>query len=68
MTRSEITGEILAAEAVIRAGGGAKAIARQHAKGRLTARQRVMMLVDGGSQAQGDAQTVDPLCEEILGF
>ncbi len=32
--------------AAIRAGGGAKAIERQHAKGRLTARERVAKLVD----------------------
>jgi acetyl-CoA carboxylase carboxyltransferase component len=33
-------------EATIREGGGAKAIARQHEKGRLTARERIAALID----------------------
>ena len=33
----------------VRLGGGAKATERQHAKGRLTARERVTLLIDGGS-------------------
>lgn len=37
------------AEEQIRQGGGAKAIERQHAKGRLTARERVAKLIDDGS-------------------
>src|SRR5712692_7698776 len=36
-------------EAVIREGGGAKAAARQHDKGRLTARERIGRLLDPGS-------------------
>src|SRR5215471_2287372 len=36
-------------EDVIREGGGAKAIERQHAKGRLTARERVARLLDPGT-------------------
>jgi len=36
-------------EAVIRQGGGAKAINRQHEKGRLTARERIDKLIDPGS-------------------
>ncbi len=36
-------------EESIREGGGAKAIARQHAKGRLTARQRIARLLDEGT-------------------
>src|SRR5438034_1002355 len=35
-------------EGVIRQGGGAKAIARQHEKGRLTARERITGLIDPG--------------------
>lgn len=35
-------------EEVIRQGGGAKAIARQHEKGRLTARERIARLTDEG--------------------
>src|SRR5260370_33583537 len=34
-------------EETIRLGGGAKAIQRQHDKGRLTARERIAKLVDG---------------------
>jgi acetyl-CoA carboxylase carboxyltransferase component len=37
---------IRAEEEVIRAGGGSKAIARQHEKGRLTARERIARLID----------------------
>src|SRR5436305_2132497 len=36
-------------EAVLRQGGGPKAAARQHEKGRLTARERVAQLIDPGS-------------------
>ena len=36
-------------EAQIRDGGGAEAIARQHAKGRLTARERIARLIDAGA-------------------
>lgn len=36
-------------EAALRQGGGAKAIERQHEKGRLTARERVEKLIDKGS-------------------
>jgi 3-methylcrotonyl-CoA carboxylase beta subunit len=41
-----------AIEAKIREGGGAKAIERQHEKGRLTARERVERLIDKGSLFQ----------------
>ena len=37
-------------EDVIRQGGGAKAIERQHAKGRLTARERIARLLDPGAE------------------
>ncbi len=39
--------DLAAEEAIIRQGGGAKAIARQHEKGRLTARERIAKLLDG---------------------
>ncbi len=42
----------LKAEAKIREGGGAKAIERQHEKGRLTARERVAKLIDPGTTLQ----------------
>ena len=41
----------------VRQGGGPKAIARQHATGRLTARERIARLIDPGSEL-----------EEILGY
>ncbi|MFI4893050.1 MAG: acyl-CoA carboxylase subunit beta [Phycisphaerales bacterium JB058] len=44
-----VTNEFLAQEASIREGGGSKAIERQHAKNRLTARERIDRLVDPGS-------------------
>jgi acetyl-CoA carboxylase carboxyltransferase component len=42
----EIVEEIGRQEALIREGGGHKAIERQHAKGRLTARERIARLLD----------------------
>jgi acetyl-CoA carboxylase carboxyltransferase component len=48
----DLTSEYLATEAKIREGGGAGAIERQHAKGRLTARERVALLIDPGTTLQ----------------
>jgi len=42
----ELAAALRETEATLRLGGGAKAIERQHAKGRLTARERVERLVD----------------------
>ncbi len=42
--------QIRAQEAAIREGGGAKAIESQHAKKRLTARERISLLLDPGSE------------------
>jgi 3-methylcrotonyl-CoA carboxylase beta subunit len=44
-----ISAEIRSEEASILLGGGAEAIARQHAKGRMTARERIDALLDAGS-------------------
>ncbi len=44
-----LLGEVRAEEARIREGGGAKAVEAQHAKGRLTARERLSLLLDQGS-------------------
>jgi acetyl-CoA carboxylase carboxyltransferase component len=41
--------EVRAEEAKIRGGGGAKAVEAQHGKGRLTARERLELLLDKGS-------------------
>jgi acetyl-CoA carboxylase carboxyltransferase component len=40
------------------AGGGAEAIAKQHDKGKLTARERVELLLDDGSFVETDAFAV----------
>jgi acetyl-CoA carboxylase carboxyltransferase component len=45
----EATARILAEEAILREGGGREAVERQHAKGRMTARERVSALTDAGS-------------------
>src|SRR5438876_1972956 len=44
-----LIGELRQQEHDIRQGGGSKAIARQHEKGRLTARERVERLIDPGT-------------------
>jgi len=71
----EITAQFLASEAKIRQGGGAKAIERQHEKGRLTARERIARLVDPPDASTGPerklgsgASTIDPHAAEIPGF
>src|SRR5579875_1335900 len=46
--------EIRAEEARIREGGGAKAIEAQHAKGRLTARERLELLLDRDSEGRSE--------------
>ncbi|MEO1278523.1 MAG: carboxyl transferase domain-containing protein [Planctomycetota bacterium] len=60
-TLREANERSLVLEANIRMGGGAKAIDRQHKKGRLTARERVARLVDG-------AVPEDAHATEIPGF
>jgi len=45
----EMVAQIRNEEETIRQGGGEKAIAAQHKKGRLTARQRVALLIDPGT-------------------
>lgn len=47
-----LTDDFLKTEAKIREGGGAAAVARQHEKGRLTARERIARLVDDESEFQ----------------
>ncbi|MEX0586357.1 MAG: acyl-CoA carboxylase subunit beta [Pirellulales bacterium] len=49
-TLAEIAAEFAAQEQAIALGGGLEAIARQHAKGRLTARERVQQLIDPGTE------------------
>ncbi len=47
---SALLGAIRQQEAEIRQGGGAKAIESQHAKKRLTARERLALLLDPGTE------------------
>ncbi len=49
-----ILAELEARRAAARAGGGARRIAAQHAKGKLTARERVELLLDEGSFEEFD--------------
>ncbi|MEX2219309.1 MAG: acyl-CoA carboxylase subunit beta [Phycisphaerales bacterium] len=51
-TLRQLTNELRRIEAEVRLGGGAKAVERQHAKKRLTARERVDRLVDDPKQFQ----------------
>ena len=51
----ELNEELLRRRKDLRRGGGSKAIERQHAKGKLTARERIERLLDSGS-----FQEVDP--------
>ena len=57
-----LVAEITAGEAAIREGGGKKAAEAQRAKGRLTARERIALLVDAGSgvDAQAGAHAAEP--------
>ena len=47
---AQLTEQFAALEAEIMLGGGAKAIERQHAKGRLSARERIDRLIDPGAK------------------
>ena len=46
--------ELIERRAVARIGGGEKAIAKQHEKGKYTARERIAMLLDEGSFEEMD--------------
>jgi len=47
---AELVAQVRNEEEIIQQGGGAKAIESQHKKGRLTARERVALLVDPGTE------------------
>jgi 3-methylcrotonyl-CoA carboxylase beta subunit len=47
-----LLGEFEKSATILKAGGGSKAIERQHSKGRMTARERIRQLVDEGSSFQ----------------
>lgn len=69
-TLRELTEAYVRIEAKIRQGGGAKAIDRQHEKGRLTARERIERLIDKPESvgAAKDAPSVNVHAAEIPGF
>src|SRR5262249_19353235 len=46
---ADLVSQVRNEEEKIREGGGAKAVENQHAKGRLTARQRISLLIDPGT-------------------
>ena len=55
MAADDLNQELLRRREMVRQGGGARAIEKQHAKGKLTARERISRLLDPGS-----FQEVDP--------
>jgi acetyl-CoA carboxylase carboxyltransferase component len=60
LSLKELTDLYRVDEQLVRAGGGKGAVARQHEKGRLTARERVELLVDGGPKDAGNLKGVLP--------
>ena len=63
----QVTDLFMVQEQTIRRGGGASAIARQHEKGRLTARERINLLLDGDHQDNAFAP-FDPSRFQELGI
>lgn len=55
--------ELIDRRAAARLGGGEKAIAKQHEKGKYTARERIAMLLDEGSFDIGKIVFPYVLCE-----
>ncbi len=53
-TQAEKIKELVELRAKARMGGGEKAIDKQHAKGKYTARERIAMLLDEGSFEEMD--------------
>jgi acetyl-CoA carboxylase carboxyltransferase component len=49
LTAEQKLAELVALKAQVAAGGGAKRIEQQHARGKLTARERIDLLLDTGS-------------------
>ncbi len=63
----QVTDLFMVQEQTIRRGGGTGAIARQHEKGRLTARERINLLIDGDHQDNAFAP-FDPSRFQELGI
>ena len=60
--------ELIERRAVARIGGGEKAIAKQHEKGKYTARERLAMLLDEGSFEEMDMFVNSGLYQQAFGF
>lgn len=60
---NELCGELLEKRALIEAGGGQKAVDFQHSKGKLTARERIALLLDEGSFVEIDEFIVHRCCD-----
>jgi 3-methylcrotonyl-CoA carboxylase beta subunit len=61
---ADLVAQVRNEEETIREGGGAKAIENQHAKSRLTARERIHLLADPGSFFELGAYTAHKMYEE----
>ncbi|HEX4485649.1 MAG TPA: carboxyl transferase domain-containing protein, partial [Terriglobales bacterium] len=61
---ADLVSQVRNEEELIREGGGAKAIESQHNKGRLTARERINLLVDPGSFFELSAYAAFGMYEE----
>src|ERR1700681_3208915 len=61
---ADLVSQVRNEEEKIREGGGAKAIENQHAKGRLTARERIQRLVDPGTSFELGAYAAHGMYEE----
>jgi len=61
---ADMVSQVRNEEEKIREGGGAKAIESQHNKGRLTARERINLLVDPGSFFEIGSFAADGMYEE----
>jgi acetyl-CoA carboxylase carboxyltransferase component len=61
---ADVVSQVHNEEETIREGGGAKAIENQHSKGRLTARERINLLVDSGTFFELGAYAAHGMYEE----
>src|SRR5258706_2250196 len=61
---ADLVAQIRNEEEIIREGGGSKAIENQHSKGRLTARERIHLLVDPGTFFELGAYAAHGMYEE----
>ena len=62
----DILAELEARRAIARQGGGERRVAAQHAKGKLTARERIELLLDEGSSKNSTCSS--PTAAPISGW